>query len=103
MTKTKACYDMILAALKRNPNVEYDALRKKAQAKGYKIYPIMYGRAKRALGLVGKDAKPVRKVTRKKRVATKNGHTSLTDQIKEVVNENKRLRAQLEKVRDLVG
>ncbi len=57
-------YEFIVAALKKNPKIEYGAVRDGAQKKRLKIFPIMFGRAKAQLGLV--KSKP-----RKKTKATK--------------------------------
>ena len=49
---SKAGYDLAVKMLKRNPKVEYSAVKAAADKKRLSIYPIVYGRAKAALGLV---------------------------------------------------
>jgi hypothetical protein len=43
---------LIVSALQKKNDASYADVRKKAEAKGLTIYPIMYGRAKALLGLV---------------------------------------------------
>lgn len=50
--KTQAGYEFFVEALKANKAATYAELREKAEGKGFKVFPIMYGRAKAALGLV---------------------------------------------------
>ncbi len=45
--------NLIVSELKRNRNVSYGDIKTKADRKGLSIYPIMYGRAKAMLGLLG--------------------------------------------------
>ena len=52
-----AAFDLIVAALKNNKNVEYAAIVERAKKKGLTIYPVMFGRAKLMLGLVRKKRK----------------------------------------------
>lgn len=42
----------LLSRLKRNPKADYASLRKAAEQRKLKVWPIMYGRAKAMLGLV---------------------------------------------------
>ncbi|MEO0480005.1 MAG: hypothetical protein AAF196_11025 [Planctomycetota bacterium] len=50
-------YDFVLGELKRNPKVAFADVQAKGEKKGFgKIYPIVYGRAKKALGLAGGPA-----------------------------------------------
>ncbi len=50
--KTKPGYDFIVAALKKDKKASYAAIAAQAKKKGLSVYPIMYGRAQAALGLV---------------------------------------------------
>ena len=50
--KTKPGYDFIVASLKKNKNASYAEIAAAAKKKSLAVYPIMYGRAKAALGLV---------------------------------------------------
>lgn len=61
-------YKFALTALKKNPNVVFADMASAAQKKGIKIYPIVYGRACRTLGLT-KQAKPPTAVKRRGRPA----------------------------------
>jgi hypothetical protein len=49
----KARMQFIVDHLKRSPNAAYAEIASAAKAKGHKIFPIMFGRAKKLLGLVG--------------------------------------------------
>ena len=50
--KGSAAFEFLVAELRREPNMLYAELRRRAEAKGFPIAPIMYGRAKAVLGLV---------------------------------------------------
>ena len=50
--KTKPGYDFIVSTLKKNKKASYSEISASAKKKGLLVYPIMYGRAKAALGLV---------------------------------------------------
>ena len=45
-------YELLVRELTRNPDAAYATLRDKAEAKGFTVYPVMFGRAKASLGLV---------------------------------------------------
>ena len=49
---TKPGYDFIVASLKKDKNASYADIAAAAKKKSLAVYPIMYGRAKAALGLV---------------------------------------------------
>jgi hypothetical protein len=50
--KGSPAFDFLVQELRNEPNLVYGVLRDRAEAKGFKIAPIMYGRAKAVLGLV---------------------------------------------------
>lgn len=50
--KGSAAFDFLVQELRREPGLAYGELRQRSEAKGWKIAPIMYGRAKAVLGLV---------------------------------------------------
>lgn len=50
--KNAPAMDFILDALKKNKDVSYAEVLDAAKKRNFKIYPIMYGRAKALLGLV---------------------------------------------------
>lgn len=50
--KGSAAFDFLVQELRREPQLLYGVLRERCEAKGWKIAPIMYGRAKAVLGLV---------------------------------------------------
>jgi hypothetical protein len=50
--KGSAAFDFLVQELRREPNAAYATLRDRSAAKGWKVAPIMYGRAKAVLGLV---------------------------------------------------
>ena len=111
--------EFIVANLKRNKNAVYGDLRKTAEKRGLVIYPVMFGRAKLMLGYVKakprKDKKKAAKKTKAaKRSAGKRGpgrprkvasravsSDGLVDAIRALVAENTRLRATIDKMRDL--
>jgi hypothetical protein len=45
-------FDFVVGLLEQNPEISYAEVAKAASEKGFKIYPIVYGRAKAKLGLV---------------------------------------------------
>ncbi|MCC6781463.1 MAG: hypothetical protein IT457_01375 [Planctomycetes bacterium] len=45
-------FDFVVSLLEKNPTISYADVAAAAQKKGFKIYPIVYGRAKAKLGLV---------------------------------------------------
>ena len=45
-------FDFVLTLLEKNPSIAYADVAAAAQKKGFKIFPIVYGRAKAKLGLV---------------------------------------------------
>lgn len=63
-------YDFFVKELQKNPNASYADIKAKAENKGLgNIYPIVFGRAKKALGLAGSGASKAS--TRKKAGAKK--------------------------------
>jgi hypothetical protein len=50
--KGSAAFDFLVQELRREPHLSYGELRQRAEANGFPIAPIMYGRAKAMLGLV---------------------------------------------------
>lgn len=50
--KGSAAFDFLLQQLRSEPNIIYADLRARCELAGFKIAPIMYGRAKAVLGLV---------------------------------------------------
>lgn len=50
--KGSAAFEFLVGELRREPTLSYGDLRRRAEAKGFPIAPIMYGRAKAVLGLV---------------------------------------------------
>lgn len=50
--KGSVAFEFLVAELRREPTMLYAELRRRAEAKGFPIAPIMYGRAKAVLGLV---------------------------------------------------
>ena len=59
-------FEFVVGMLRKNPKVDYATVQAAATRKGYKIYPIVYGRAKKLLGMTGppkKKAPAVHKTT----------------------------------------
>ncbi len=50
--KGSVAFEFLLQELRREPAIVYAELRRRAEAQGHTIAPIMYGRAKAVLGLV---------------------------------------------------
>lgn len=67
--KGSAAFDFLVGELRREPQLSYGELRQRAEANGFPIAPIMYGRAKAVLGLV-----PVRPRGSKKAAAEASAH-----------------------------
>ena len=67
--KGSAVFDFLVGELRREPQISYGELRQRAEANGFPIAPIMYGRAKAVLGLV-----PVRPRGSKKAAAEASTH-----------------------------
>ena len=140
MAKEKTPLDYIMFRLKKDPNVSYGAVKEGADKKGYKIYPIMYGRAKNLLGLApskpknfattvtatsveGTDVAPKKKRGRPRKAvaealaAVEDGLLSPDDgtsgnglelasaigQIKDIIKENRQLKARLAKIASLAS
>lgn len=62
-------FDFVVGLLEKNPEAPYAEIAAAAQKKGFKIYPIVYGRAKAKLGLVPtapRGSGGARKMARKK-------------------------------------
>jgi hypothetical protein len=98
--KTQAGYEFFIEALKANKAASYAELREKAEGKGFKVFPIMYGRAKAALGLVksgagkAKAAKVAKASKPKAAAAAKRGRPmggtdSKSGQIRELLKSGK--------------
>ena len=69
--KTKPGYDFLVSVLKKNPEAVYADAAATAQKKGLTVFPIMWGRAQAALGLV--KSKPRGKARAAKAKAGKRG------------------------------
>ncbi len=93
--KGSPAFDFLVQELRREPNLLYAELRTRCEAKGWKIAPIMYGRAKAVLGLV--PVKP-RGSAKKQPAAAPKAPLSLK-QVESVAAD--RFHKQLEDVRNL--
>ena len=118
--KKPAPFDLIVAALRRNPKAVYANIRDAAARKRLTIYPVMFGRAKLLLGLV--KAKPKKKakvskrgpgrppktgakrrVGRPRKTSTAGGALeNIVAQIGEMQRERDRLRRTVARLRELV-
>lgn len=65
MSEPSTPMDFITSYLKKQPEAAYADVNKAAQAANFKIYPIMYGRAKSLLGLLPEGGSRARRARRK--------------------------------------
>jgi hypothetical protein len=63
-------FDFVCGMLKKNPYVAYADVAAAAKAKGHKVHPIVFGRAKLLLGLVKANPAKKAKAAAKKPAAT---------------------------------
>lgn len=117
--KGSPAFDFLIESLRAEPTLSYGELQTRSTAKGFKVAPIMYGRAKALLGLVpvaprgqGKNRKPA-KQTLKQADAGSSEHLSqelsnvrsvedLVQIIKHLDDERNRLRSLLESIANLI-
>jgi len=110
----------IVAALKANKGVSYGDVKERADKKGLRIYPVMYGRAKALLGLVKVSPRgqgrfalakrgllPARRPGRPARSGSSVGSSidglqGMLASIRNSEQERQRLRGTLERVRMMV-
>ncbi|MBL8750683.1 MAG: hypothetical protein JNK78_16105 [Planctomycetes bacterium] len=120
--KGSVAFEFLLQELRREPAIVYADLRRRAEARGHTIAPIMYGRAKAVLGLVpvkprGKKAadnsaaaapKALRQVesaatdrafaTRATNLESVRGLEQLVAVVKDIDADRRRLRSVLERI-----
>lgn len=95
--KGSAAFEFLVGELRRDPTMSYGELRQRAEANGFPIAPIMYGRAKAVLGLV-----PVRPRGSKKAEAAAAATTAAPRMLKQVESvAADRFAQKLEEVRNL--
>jgi len=99
--KGSAAFDFLVGELRREPQISYGALRQRAEANGFPIAPIMYGRAKAVLGLV-----PVRPRGSKKAAAEATAQAASTPTLPRMLKQVESVAAdrftkKLEEVRNL--
>ena len=113
---SKAGYDLVVKMLERDKNVDYATVKAAADKKGLSIYPIVYGRAKAALGLVkvskrgeakarreaAKRSGAKRGTGRPRKGTSSDGIQAIIDQIKSTERERDRAIATLTKIRDMI-
>ncbi len=106
--------EFLVAALKRNKNAAYGDIHKAAQKRRLTIYPVMFGRAKLMLGLVKAKPRASKKAAKKKAARRGPGRPrkvarrtvssdGAIEAVRELVAENKRLRAIVDKMRQLLA
>lgn len=95
--KGSAAFDFLVQELRREPHLLYAELRQRCEAKGWKIAPIMYGRAKAVLGLV--PVKPRGSAKKAAAAATAAAPPRVLKQVESVAAD--RFSKQLEDVRNL--
>jgi hypothetical protein len=95
--KGSAAFDFLVQELRREPGLVYGELRERCEARGWKIAPIMYGRAKAVLGLV-----PVRPRGAAKKAAASAAAEAMPRTLKQVESvAADRFSKQLDDVRNL--
>lgn len=107
--------EFILSRLRKNPNAEYRAIQEEAAKKGFKIYPIMYGRAKSLLGLVQVSPRGSKKkrgtvrrstgattTTRRRQAGVSSPLDSLIGAMRELERERDRYRKVLDQIAHLI-
>jgi hypothetical protein len=94
--KGSPAFDFLVQELRRDGTLNYGTLRERAEARGFKIAPIMYGRAKAVLGLVPVKA---RGQGAKKAAAAAAGAPRVLKQVESVAAD--RFSQKLEEVRSL--
>lgn len=99
--KGSAAFDFLVGELRREPQISYGELRLRAEANGFPIAPIMYGRAKAVLGLV-----PVRPRGSKKAAAEATAQAASTPTLPRMLKQVESVAAdrfskKLEEVRNL--
>ena len=115
--KTAAGYEFIVAALKKNPKADYASIRERAEKKSLTVYPIMFGRAQAALGIVKPKKRGKKKTTarrgpgRPRKATSRRGRSggSAADAVRDLLGglqdqerSNEELRRTLEKIRELI-
>lgn len=121
--KTKPGYDFLYEALKSNKNAVYAEVAAAAAKKGLTVYPIMWGRAQAALGIVKSKPRGQAKAAKAAKAAKtmpigkrgpgrprKNASTGLDGTIESIVaavksgeQEKARYRSALEKIQALLA
>ncbi len=99
--KGSDAFDFLVQELRREPTLIYGVLRERCEAKGWKIAPIMYGRAKAVLGLVPVKPRGTAKKAAEAAVAAAavNAPRPVFKQVESVAGD--RFTKQLEEVRNL--
>lgn len=124
--KSSAPYDFIVSKLQARPDISFAELRQQGAVAGLTIYPIVYGRAKAALGLVpvarrgqGKTARKRKKTAgkteeaRTKKPVSKSSATAVSNNdkrsldalisgVQHLQDDNVRYRQALEKIAEVV-
>lgn len=112
-------YEHVVAMLKKNKKADFASIRDAGAKKGMKIYPIVFGRAQAALGIVKSRKRGEGKAAQKKsggaitrrgpgrprKVTGGNamaGLDSIIDQIKQTERERDRAIQTLQKIRELI-
>lgn len=100
--KGSAAFDFLVQELRRDPNLVYGDLRQRCEERGWKIAPIMYGRAKAVLGLVPVKPRGSAKKAAAAAAATTSAPLAIPRTLKQVESvAADRFSKQLEDVRSL--
>ena len=103
--------DFVRAYLKEHPEASFQEVRSKAEREGYKLYPIVYGRAKSLEGLVpvksrgprsrpgNKPAAPTPETNR----TTLSSLQDILDSFRKSEEQRKRYRRALDRIRALIA
>ena len=111
--KSSPAFDFVVNMVKKNPQAAYADVKAAADRKGYKIFPIVYGRAKALLGQVsvaphGSKKRLAAKKAAARRAAAKSPVSAMSSLeavigvMKEGERDRERYRQALEEISEII-